>query len=90
MSIAKSYHGISVNVFGCGVLILGEAGNVLASLGKAKFTMVLNLFIVIVNILVTYWLVKLYGVIGASCGVVIIYLLSSIFAVVALRQIFAP
>lgn len=66
------------------------AGNVLASLGKAKFTMVLNLFIVIINIFVTYWLVKLYGVVGAACGVVIIYILSSTFAVVALRQIFKP
>jgi O-antigen/teichoic acid export membrane protein len=52
-------------------------GNILASLGKAKFTMLINLFIVIVNIIATYTLVINFGIIGAAWGVVFIYCLSS-------------
>lgn len=34
MSSNKSYHGVSVNVFGCGVLILGDAG-----IGKSELAL---------------------------------------------------
>ena len=61
-------------------------GSVLASLGHAKFAMWLNIFIVIVNVGLTYWLIVHYGIIGASVGVVIIYILVAIITSYILYQ----
>lgn len=55
-------------------------GNVLASLGKAKFAMWFNLVIAIFNVVITYTLVNWYGIIGAACGIVIIYTIAAICA----------
>ena len=53
-------------------------GSILASLGHAKFAMWFNILLVIFNIIITYWLIIFYGVVGAAIGVVIIYTLASI------------
>ncbi|MFN8769546.1 MAG: oligosaccharide flippase family protein [Neisseriaceae bacterium] len=52
-------------------------GNILASLGKAKFAMWFNLMIAVINVVITYTLVKLYGIIGAAYGIVIIYTIAA-------------
>lgn len=62
-------------------------GNILASLGQAKFAMWLNIGIVIINIILTCVLVTHFGIIGAAVGVVIIYILSSTIAAVVLNRI---
>ena len=62
-------------------------GNILASLGKAKFAMWLNVAIVSINIILTYFLVLYFGIIGASIGVVAIYILSSACAAAALNRL---
>ncbi|MCC2625133.1 MAG: hypothetical protein K0R14_1006 [Burkholderiales bacterium] len=62
-------------------------GNILASLGKAKTAMWLNVVIVSINILLTYALVKVYGIVGAAVGVVAIYILAGALATIALNQV---
>lgn len=62
-------------------------GNVLASLGHAKFAMWLNVGIVSINVILTYFLVTHWGIIGAAIGVVAIYSLSGSMAAIALHQI---
>ncbi|MBP9742105.1 MAG: oligosaccharide flippase family protein [Burkholderiales bacterium] len=62
-------------------------GNILASLGQAKFAMWLNIGIVIINIILTCILVTHFGIIGAAIGVVIIYILSSMIAAIVLNRI---
>lgn len=62
-------------------------GNVLASLGKAKLSMWLNVGIVVINVLLTVILVNYFGIIGAAVGVVLIYTLSSVIASLVLRRI---
>jgi len=62
-------------------------GNILASLGKAKTAMWLNIAIVSVNVILTYILVKLYGTIGAAIGVIAIYILAGALATIALNQV---
>lgn len=62
-------------------------GNILASLGKAKTAMWLNVAIVSINIILTYILVKFYGTTGAAIGVVAIYILAGALATIALNQI---
>lgn len=62
-------------------------GNVLAALGRAKFAMWLNIGIVCINIILTYFLVKKWGIIGSAAGVVVIYTLSGLVASVVLRHI---
>lgn len=60
-------------------------GNILASLGKAKLAMWLNVLIVTINIFLTYFLVIHYGMVGAAVGVVVIYILAGAFATIALN-----
>ena len=62
-------------------------GNVLAALGYAKFAMWQNVFVVTINIILTYFLVISYGIIGSAIGVVIIYALSGLIAGFALRRL---
>jgi len=62
-------------------------GNILASLGKAKMAMWLNVAIVSINIVLTYVLVKLYSTVGAAIGVVAIYILAGTLATIALNQV---
>jgi O-antigen/teichoic acid export membrane protein len=62
-------------------------GNILASLGKAKMAMWLNVVIVSINIILTYVLVKFYGIVGAAVGVVAIYILAGALATIALNQV---
>ncbi|MBY0379168.1 MAG: oligosaccharide flippase family protein [Burkholderiales bacterium] len=62
-------------------------GNVLASLGKAKFAMWFNILIAIINVIITYTLVHFYGIIGASCGIIIIYAIATLFAKYALNSV---
>lgn len=62
-------------------------GNILAALGHAKFSMWLSVFIVIINLILTYFLIFKFGIIGAAIGVVVIYILASLIASYALRQI---
>ncbi|MCE3269345.1 MAG: hypothetical protein K0R49_1597 [Burkholderiales bacterium] len=62
-------------------------GNILASLGKAKMAMWLNIIIVSINIILTYILVKFYGIVGAAVGVIIIYILAGTLATIALNQV---
>ena len=62
-------------------------GNVLAALGYAKFAMWQNLFVVIINIILTYVLVINFGIIGSAIGVVVIYAISGAIAGVAIRRV---
>ena len=60
-------------------------GNILAALGHAKFAMWQNVCIVSINIILTYFLVIHFGIIGSAIGVVIIYILSGVIAGSAIR-----
>lgn len=62
-------------------------GNILASLGKARTAMWLNVVIVSINIILTYVLVTFYGIVGAAIGVVAIYILAGFFATIALNRV---
>lgn len=62
-------------------------GNILASLGKAKLAMWLNIAIVLINILLTYILVLHFGMVGAAIGVVIIYIISGALTTLLIHQI---
>ena len=61
----------------CGRIIYGM---VLAIYGMVKFSMWLNFGLLFVNLTSTYFLIKHFGIVGASFGIIIIYILSSIFA----------
>jgi O-antigen/teichoic acid export membrane protein len=61
-------------------------GNILASLGKAKVSMLFNLGIFIFNLILTYALVKLFGIIGAAVGVILVYTISGILSSILLKQ----
>lgn len=63
-------------------------GNVLAALGHAKFAMWQNVFVVTVNIVLTYFLVINFGIIGSAIGVVFIYTLSGLISGFALKHFF--
>ena len=65
-------------------------GNVLAALGHAKFAMWQNVFVVSINIILTYFLVIHFGIIGSAIGVVFIYALSGGIAGFALRYYLSP
>jgi O-antigen/teichoic acid export membrane protein len=62
-------------------------GNILASLGRAKMAMWLNIVIVTINIVLTYILVKNFGMVGAAVGIVIVYVLAGSLATIALNRI---
>ena len=62
-------------------------GNVLAALGYAKFAMWQNGFVVTVNIVLTYFLVIKFGIVGSAIGVVIIYTISGLIAGFAIRRL---
>jgi O-antigen/teichoic acid export membrane protein len=65
-------------------------GNILAALGHAKFAMWQNVFVVVINIILTYFLIIHYGIIGSAIGVVVIYALSGLMAGIALRRYLVP
>jgi O-antigen/teichoic acid export membrane protein len=65
-------------------------GNILAALGHAKFAMWQNVFVVTINIFLTYFMVRYWGIIGSAIGVVIIYTLSGTIAGIALKQFLKP
>ena len=60
-------------------------GNILASMGKARFAMGFNFLIALINVIVTYTLVTYYATTGAAIGVVIIYSLAAILAAIAVQ-----
>jgi len=61
-------------------------GNILASLGHAKFAMWINVFIMLINIALTYILISYFGIIGAAVSVVIIYILAGVTATQLVRS----
>ncbi|MEN9390850.1 MAG: hypothetical protein RL017_147 [Pseudomonadota bacterium] len=61
-------------------------GNILASLGKAKISMLFNLGVFCFNLIFTCVLVKSYGIIGAAVGVILVYTISSILSSMLLKQ----
>ena len=52
--------------------------NILASIGKAKFSMWFNMFMMIINIILTVCLIKKFGIIGSAISVVSMYIISSV------------
>ncbi len=62
-------------------------GNILASLGKIKHSLFITTLVLIFNSVITFILVKYFGIIGAAIGVVIIYLLSSLISYLILNLV---
>ncbi len=62
-------------------------GSILASLGHAKFSMWFNVFMLILNLIISYELIKVYGIVGAAVGVVIIFSISSIVSTLVLNKL---
>ena len=54
--------------------------NILASIGRVKVSMWLNMIIMIINVILTISLVIKFGVIGCAISVVLIYIISSILS----------
>ncbi len=62
-------------------------GNILAALGKARLSFYLTFFILIVNVCITYIMVKFYSINGAASAIVIVYGFSSFIGYVALEMV---
>lgn len=62
-------------------------GNILAALGKARLNFYMTTIILVVNIAVTYLMVKYYSINGAAFAILIIYILSSLTSYTALKLI---
>lgn len=62
-------------------------GNILAALGKAKLSFYLTSVILVMNILITYFMVKVFSINGAAMAIVIMYTFSSLIGYVALKLI---
>lgn len=62
-------------------------GNILAALGKAKLSFYLTSVILVMNILITYFMVKGFSINGAAMAIVIMYTFSSLIGYVALKLI---
>ncbi len=60
-------------------------GNILAIFGRVKFAMWLNLIIAILNVIMSYILIKCFGIIGAAIGIVLIYIIASFCANLSLK-----
>lgn len=89
MQYEQSILPFQILVFGFWILATFRTinGNILASLGKAKTAMWLNIAVVAINIIVTYTLVKHFGIVGAALGVVAIYILAGALATITLKRI---
>jgi O-antigen/teichoic acid export membrane protein len=61
-------------------------GNILASLGHAKFAMWVSIFVMSVNVVLTYILVGYFGMVGAAVSVIIVYILAGLIATASLRS----
>ena len=62
-------------------------GNILSCLGHARFNMLVNCGVMLVNCILTFILIWNWGIIGAAIGVVIIYILSALISSYALNSI---
>lgn len=62
-------------------------GNIIAALGKAKLSFYLTFIILLVNIGVTYLLVKKYSIVGAASAIVLMYTFSSLVGYLTLKII---
>lgn len=62
-------------------------GNILAAMGKARLSFYLTGFILVVNIIVTYLMVKYYSINGAAIAVVFMYAFSSFIGYIALKLV---
>lgn len=62
-------------------------GNILAALGKAKLSFYLTSIILLVNVVVTYCMVKYFSINGAAIAIVIMYTFSSLIGYIALKLI---
>lgn len=62
-------------------------GNILAALGKAKLSFYLTFLILIMNIIVTYFMVVHFSIIGAASAVVCMYIFSSIVGYITLKLV---
>ncbi len=60
-------------------------GNILAALGQAKLNFYLTSLILIVNIIITYFMVIKYSIIGAALAVVFMYSFSSLIGYCTLK-----
>ena len=62
-------------------------GNIIAALGFAKLSFYITSIVLILNIIITYMLVKHYLIIGAALAIVIIYSISSLLGYISLQLI---
>jgi O-antigen/teichoic acid export membrane protein len=62
-------------------------GNIIAALGRAKLSFYLTGLILVVNVGLTFLMVKHYAIIGAAVAVVIMYAFSSLIGYLTLRLI---
>lgn len=62
-------------------------GNVLAALGKAKLSFSITSIVLVLNIIITYFMVHYYSINGAAIAVVIVYIISSTISYIVLKNI---
>lgn len=62
-------------------------GNILAAMGKARLSFYLTGFILVVNVIVTYLMVKYYSINGAAIAVVFMYAFSSLIGYISLKLV---
>jgi len=62
-------------------------GNILAAMGKARLSFYLTIAILLVNIVITYFMVKYYSITGAASAVVFMYAFSSFVGYIALKLV---
>lgn len=64
-------------------------GNVLAAMGKAKLSFGITAIVLVLNIIITYFMVRNYSINGAAMAVVAIYIISSAISYNILKNILA-
>jgi O-antigen/teichoic acid export membrane protein len=68
---------IGYPLIACGRIIYGM---ILAIYGKVSFSMWLNIILLFINLLSTYFLITHYNIIGAALGILFIYFISSLIS----------
>jgi O-antigen/teichoic acid export membrane protein len=68
---------IGYPIIACGRIIYGM---ILTIYGKVRFAMWLNFYLLFINLSSTYLLIKYFGIVGASCGIILIYLISTMLS----------
>ena len=78
---AASYNYLAIGVIGA-FLLRVPVSNILNAVGRAQWNIYSSIGLVVVNIPLTYWLVRLYGIEGAAISTSLVWWLSGLVSIV--------